>query len=382
LWDILFVNMADLMHPAWIEVNQLAIAHNVRTIKKYVGDSVRVMAVVKGNAYGHGMIEVARNVLANGADWVATAYMNEAVALREAGIAAPILVMAYTPASLTHVALQNDLAVTISDIEVARRMSEIAVERGETLRAHLKIDTGMSRLGVHHTWVNEAVSALEQLQNLKIEGVMTHFSSADTNPSFTREQLDFFKSAVELCKSRLPTIQFTHAANSAGTLNYPEAHFDMVRPGVALYGLTPFEQGWGKLTESLIAALTWKARVALVKTLPAHTPVSYGGTFVTTRETRVAVIPVGYADGFRRAPYNAGFVLVRGQRAQIIGRVCMDQFMIDVTRIRDVKTDDEVVLLGAQDTQRISAEDIAKRIGTINYEVTTSLLTRIPRVSV
>jgi alanine racemase len=386
-----------MLHPSWIEVDLRAIAHNVRAIKLFVGPNVTVNAVVKGNAYGHGAIEVARTVLQHGAEHLSVAYLKEAIELREAGITAPILVLAFTPAEWVRTAVQRNLAFSVSDMSVARAASQAAIELGRPAHIHIKIDTGMSRLGVLAAEASAFIAQVRTLPAIAIEGLFTHFSCADSDETYTQAQLTLFRQCVTQVLAALNTAQqnqsrsnlpgsggvrYLHAANSAATLNFPESHFNMVRPGLALYGLTPFSEGWGKLPVALQPALTWKAQIALIKALPAGTPVSYGNSYVCPSSRHIAVIPVGYADGFRRAPHNFGEVLVRGQRAPIVGRVCMDQTMIDITDIPATQPNDEVVILGRQGDQKITAEDIATRLGTINYEVTTALLRRVPRLEI
>ncbi|NJM40152.1 MAG: alanine racemase [Anaerolineae bacterium] len=362
-------------HPSWIEVDLAAIAHNVRAIKRFVGPNVRVNAVVKGNGYGHGAIEVARTALDNGAHHLSVAYLKEAIELRAAGIVAPILVLAFTPAELVPEALRHNLAFSVSDWVVARAASKAAVALQTPARIHIKIDTGMSRLGVLASQAAAFTDEVRRLPGIEVEGLFTHFACADCDEAYTWQQLAAFQNLAGL-----EGIRYIHAANSAATLAFPKSHFNMVRPGLALYGLTPFVSGWGKLPIALRPALSWKAQIALVKTLPAGTPVSYGNTYVCPSSRTIAVIPVGYADGFRRAPHHFGEVLVRGQRAPIVGRVCMDQTVIDVTDIPNTQQGDEVVIIGSQGADRITAEDVAARIGSINYEVTTALLGRVPRV--
>ncbi len=385
-----------MLHPSWIEVDLNAIAHNVRAIKQFVGPNVMVNAVVKGNAYGHGIVEVARTALENGAGYLSVAYLKEAIELREAGIIAPILALAFTPADGVRTAIQQGVAFSVSDLSVAHAASKAAVALQTPARIHIKIDTGMSRLGVLAKDAPAFVDEVRRLPGIEIEGLFTHFSCADCDEAYTQAQLTKFREALpqnlaglnaaglNLSRSnpRGLVTRYIHAANSAATLAYPAAHFNMVRPGLALYGLTPFAAGWGKLPVALKPALSWKAQIALIKTLPAGTPVSYGNAYVCPSERRIAVIPVGYADGFRRGPANFGEMLVRGQRAPIAGRVCMDQTMLDVTDIPAAQPGDEAVIIGPQGAACITAEEIATRLGTINYEVTTALLTRVPRIFV
>ena len=366
------------IHPSWLEINLDALAHNVGTIKQFIGPKVALSAVVKANAYGHGAVEIAHTALTSGASSLCVAYLGEAIQLRDAGIRAPILVMAYTPDHAIAEAIQHNAAFSISELSIAQAASRTAITLQKPARVHLKIDTGMSRLGVLAHEALPLLEALTELPGLHLEGVFTHFSWADGDPNYTSLQLQRLNKIVS-CMHHRVTI---HAANSAATLNHPGAHFDQVRPGIALYGLTPFASGWGQLPVDLQPVLTWKAQLALVKTLPADTPISYGNTYTCETERRIGVVPVGYADGFRRAPNNFGAVLINGQRAPILGRVCMDQTMVDVTDIPTAHTNSEVVIIGQQGSARITAEDVASQLGTINYEVATALSARLPRIFV
>ena len=373
------------IHPSWLEIDLDALAFNVQSIKQFVGPRVKVSAVVKANAYGHGAVEIARTALASGATRLCVAYLGEAIELREAGITAPILVMAYTPATALHEAIQRDIAFSVSELAVAQAASRAALALQKPARIHLKIDTGMSRLGVLAAEAPPLIDALVSLPGVQLEGLFTHFSAADDNPDYTALQLRRLNQVLAQqhgarVGARVGTPITIHAANSAATLSYPEAHFDQVRPGVSLYGLTPFSSGWGKLPVPLRPVLTWKAQLALVKTLPAGTPISYGNTYVCESPRRIGVVPVGYGDGFRRAPQHYGEVLIAGQRAPIVGRVCMDQTMVDVTDILTAQTDSEVVIIGQQGAEHITTEAVAARLGTINYEVTTGLAARLPRL--
>ena len=370
-----------LIHPSWLEINLGALAHNVGAIKQFVGPNVAVSAVVKANAYGHGAVEIARTALVSGANGLCVAYLSEAIQLRDAGITAPILVLAYTPAAAIPEAIRHDVAFSISELSVAQAASRAALNLQKPARVHLKIDTGMSRLGVLAHEALPLIEALTTLPGVRLEGIFTHFSWADGDPDYTSLQLRRLNET--LSQTQHPQHRVTiHAANSAATLNHPEAHFNQVRPGVSLYGLTPFASGWGKLPVDLQPVLSWKAQLALVKTLPAGTPISYGNTYICDTPRRIGVVPVGYADGFRRAPNHYGAVLIDGQRAPILGRVCMDQTMVDVTDIPAAHTDSEVVIIGQQGQARITTEDVAAQLGTINYEVTSGLSARLPRLFV
>jgi alanine racemase len=345
------------------------------------------MAVLKADGYGHGAVKAARTALNNGAAMCGVASLNEAVALRAARIEEPILILGYTPAWHAREALLRDVAVALYDLDVARAFSRAAQDLQRPARAHIKIDTGMGRLGVLPEQALDFIGAVAALPGVEIEGLFTHFSCADTDPDFTRLQLDRFRQVVDALPAAARP-RLLHAANSAAALAYPDARLDMVRVGLALYGLSPFPAGRPpadpQAAETLAAlrpALAWKTTIAQVKALPDGAPVSYGATYRCQGERRIAVIAVGYADGFRRAPQHFGEVLVRGSRAPIVGRVCMDQTMIDVTDIPAARVGDEVVLIGRQGGQAITAEDVAARLGTINYEVVSAILPRVPRVT-
>ncbi len=370
-----------LLHPGrptWVEVDLEAIAHNVRRIVELVGPGVKVLTVLKADAYGHGAVRVARTVLNNGAYYLGVASINEGVLLRRAGITAPILVLGYTPAWQGRELVLNGLSATVFNLDVARALSRVAGELDSQVRVHVKVDTGMGRLGLLPDDVVPLVRDVRALPHLTLEGIFSHFSVADTDPDYTRWQMGRFRQVLEALAKEGVEFPLVHVANSAAILSLPESHFSMVRLGLAMYGLDPSAKI--SCPPTFRPALTFKTQVAQVKTLPPGSYVSYGNTYQTRGEQRIAVIPVGYADGFRRAPRHWGEVLVRGQRAPIVGRVCMDQTMIDVTAIPDVRQGDEVVLIGEQGSERITAEDVGERLGTINYEVVSEILARVPRV--
>ena len=368
--------------PTWIEVDLAAIAQNASTLKAIVGPDVALMAVVKADGYGHGALRVAQTALLNGATWLGVATVSEAQPLRHAGIEAPILVLGYTPAWQARDAVRLGLRVTLFSLDVAQSLSAAARALGRQVAVHIKVDTGMHRLGLPADEVLDFVEAVAALDGLRVEGLFTHFSVADSAEgwytTFTQRQLDAFGAVLAALDERGMRPPIVHAANSAGTLAWPAAHFDMVRPGIALYGLAPSADV--ALPDGLRPALSWKTQIAQVKRLPPDSYISYGATYRTATEEQIAVIPVGYADGFRRAPQNWGEVLVRGQRAPLVGRVCMDQAMIRVDHIPSVRQGDEVVLIGQQGAARLSAEEVAARLGTISYEVVSEILARVARV--
>jgi alanine racemase len=343
-----------------------------------VGPEVKVLAVLKADGYGHGAIRSARTALNNGASYVGVASINEGAGLRRSGLAAPILVLGYTPAWQARELVLNQLSAAIFDLEVARALSNAARGLNGQVPVHVKVDTGMGRLGLLPDEVLPFINQLQTLPNLLLEGIFTHFSVADSDPKYTDWQTNRFREVLAALSNAGIKFPLVHAANSAAILSQPESHFSMVRLGIAMYGLHPSPQV--PCPASFVPALAFKTQVAQVKALPHSSFVSYGNTYQTKGKQRIAVIPVGYADGFRRGPRHWGEVLVRGQRAPIVGRVCMDQTMIDVTAIPDVRRGDEVVLIGEQGGDRITAEDVAERLGTINYEVVSEILARVPRV--
>jgi alanine racemase len=372
----------------WAEVDLAAIEHNLRELRRITRPSASLMAVVKANAYGHGSVAVARAALQSGADFLGVARIDEALALRAAGLAAPILVLGYTPPERAAELLANDLTQTVFSPEAARLLSATAVQKGRTLRVHLKVDTGMGRIGLpagpQALLQNAVAAALEiaPLPGLEIEGVFTHFASADsTDKSFTHQQIDRFMDLLDLLRQNGLEIPIRHAANSAAIIDLPETHLDMVRAGIALYGLYPSDEV-AKDRIRLIPAMTLKARVVQVKSVPAGFSVSYGMTFRTERPTIIATIPVGYADGYSRALSSRGRMLIREKAAPIAGRVCMDMTMVDAGEIPEVAVGDEVVIFGRQGAARLGAEEVADILGTISYEVVSALTARVPRVYV
>ncbi len=374
------------LRPAWVEVNLGAIEHNTRRLIEIVGPGVELLAMVKANGYGHGAVEVSRAALRAGATWLGVVSVGEGIELRRAGIAARILVLGYTPPEWTRAAVENDLTLTIFSNDSARAVSEAARALERRARVHIKVDTGMARLGVTPPHAVELARAVRALEHIEIEGMFTHFSMADTpdahgipgwGTAYTRQQLAQFCDVLAACEGAGIPLRYRHCANSPAILKLREAHFNLVRTGILLYGLDP-SNAVPRPTD-FVPALAFKTRVATVREVPAGTYVSYGATFRTERPSRLAVIMVGYADGFRRAPSHYGEVLVRGQRARIAGRVAMDQAIIDVTEIEDVQPGDEVVLIGQQGAEEIRAEAIARNLGTNDYEVVTALGARLER---
>ncbi|MEQ8672395.1 MAG: alanine racemase [Aggregatilineales bacterium] len=366
------------VRPSWVEIDNDALAGNVAELKALVGKKVELMAVVKSDAYGHGAIATSQTALLNGATYLGVSSMAEALQLREASIHAPILVMNYTPAYLVRQALFENVTLTVFDLDIAKVYDRVAREVSGKLKVHVKIDTGMGRFGAMAGTAVGLFRHLIAMPNLNIEGVYTHFSTADEDLAYTKQQIDTFRSVVRPLQATTGLkFKYTHTANSAATIATKDSHFDMVRTGLAMYGLHPSDTV--QLPEGFKPVMTWKTTIAQVKTLPSDHPVGYGNTYITTDEEQIAVLPVGFSDGFRRGPGNWGEVLVHGVRAPIRGRVSMEKTVISVDHIPGVSTGDEVVLLGRQGDEIITAEEVADRLGTTNYEVVTNILPRVPR---
>jgi alanine racemase len=362
--------------PNWVEIDLSAIRHNIRRLSEI---SARpVMVVVKANAYGHGLVEVGRAACQAGAASLGIARLEEALALRAAGIQAPLLVLGLTPPERVAEAAAGDIRVACFDPELAREYSARASAAGLTLRVHAKFDTGMGRLGVWPEDGVEFASLLNSLPGLALEGAMTHLAVADEplQPA-TALQLERFSAMVAALEAAGLRPPLVHAANSATTLYFPQGRFDMVRSGIAVYGLHPSDEA--PLPADFRPALVWKARLASVKLLPAGHGVGYNARYVTSRPERIGVCPAGYADGLRRQ-VNVNHALVDGQRVPVVGGVCMDQCMLQLDGVPAARAGDEIVLIGTQSGARISAEEIAAAWGTVNYDVVCGLTARVPRI--
>ena len=373
--------LSSIPRPSWIEVDMAALTNNIKEIRRITNPHAQIMAVVKANAYGHGATRIAFTVLDHGADRLGVATLGEGVSLRCAGIMAPILVLGWVAPDQAEIAIRYHIAQTVFTYEAAAAISAKAMERNKKATIHIKVDSGFGRIGfLPNQQAIDDICRILALPGLYVEGLYTHFSSADMpDLNHTREQLDVFCDFVDRLRRRGHNIPMLHAANSAGLVNLPESHFDMVRPGMIMYGHYPTEHVRQDLMH-IVPALSLKARVSYVKKVPAGTGISYGHTFVTQRETLVASLPIGYGDGYSRRFSNIGTVLIRGQRVPIIGSICMDQLMLDVTDLGDVAIGEEVVVIGSQGEDRITLEEMAKLDGTINYEVICMLSERLPRL--
>jgi len=372
------------VRPTWAEIDLDKIGHNVEQVVALLPAGTQLMAVVKANGYGHGAILVAKKALQVGADYLAVASVDEGIELREAGIDAPILVLGYTPGEHAEVVVKWGLTQTVYQQDLLDNLSTAAVRLGRTVKVHVKLDTGMGRLGL--TEVAEAVAYVERavaLPGIEVEGIYSHFATADeADETYTREQIVRWNERIAAIRARGLTVPLQHISNSAAILQYPECAesvtANMVRLGISMYGCAPSDECTLRGVE-LRQVLRLVSKIAHVKIVPPGTKISYGATYVTAQPTRIATVPIGYADGYSRQHSNNGDVLVRGQRCPVVGRVCMDQIMIDVTAIPDAVVGDEVVLYGGQGRAFISLDEVGARMGTISYEVSCLLGRRVPR---
>ncbi|MGG0185623.1 alanine racemase [Bacillus rhizoplanae] len=364
-----------------VEINLDAVKHNVREFKKRVNDeNIAMMAAVKANGYGHGAIEIAKAAIESGVSHFAVAFIDEGIELREAGITAPILILGYTPEEAVADAIEYDIMVTVYRTEDLINIDRIAERVQKKARIQIKIDTGMSRIGLQEEEVVPFLQKLKEMKHVKVEGMFTHYSTADeVDKTYTLMQKDLFEKAINTAKGMGIHLPLIHSSNSAGTMELDNEFQNMVRVGIGVYGMYPSKEVDHKAV-SLQSILTLKSKVAHVKHAKKGRGVSYGNTYVATGDELIATIPIGYADGFSRQLSSKGYALINGVRVPIIGRVCMDQLMLDVTKAMPVHVGDEVVFYGKQGNEEITVEEIADTLGTINYEVTCMLDRRIPRV--
>ncbi len=366
-----------LMRPTQVVVDLDALAANFLAIRQRVAPA-KVMPILKANAYGHGLVPVARLMAALGADYLGVAVLEEGILLRKAGIRTPILVLGGIWGSQIPLFLKYDLTLTASSIEKLTQIDQAAAALGVTARVHLKIDTGMERIGVHDYSAEGFLEAALRSRHVQVEGIFSHFANADAaDPASARLQLERFHEVLRFYERRSLPTPLRHMANSAAVLRLPEATFDMVRPGILLYGVYPSPDV--PRTVSVRPALAWKTRVVYFKVTQPGRAVSYGWTWTPERQTRIVTLPVGYGDGYFRAMSNKAQVLIRGRRYPQVGRICMDQMMVNIGW-ETAYNGDEVMLIGEQGQERITVEDLAAWAGTIPYEVLTNINTRVPRV--
>lgn len=371
--------MEQMKKRTWAEVDLSALEHNYRALRGMLPRGCRFLGVVKANAYGHGAVPVAKKLEALGAEYLAVACLDEAIELRQAGISTPILILGPTFSEFAGELQRYDLTQAVQDGETARALS--AAASGKPIKVHIKVDTGMSRLGFlcdeeHQDAAVEEIAEICALPGLRVEGIFTHFANADGDEEYSMRQFTRFMDTLDKLFGRGVDFEIRHCAASAAVLNYPCTHLDMVRPGIALYGHYPDPSCEGLDGPGLLPVMTLKTRVIAVRDLPAGTCVSYGCTHTLARPSRLAVLPMGYADGLERLLSNRGEMLIHGQRVPILGRVCMDMCMVDVTDLPEVRPEDEVIVFGPE----LPLEEKADAVGTIQYELLCGVAPRIPRV--
>jgi len=360
----------------WVEVDLQAIADNIKTFRAHLPGQTKIMAVVKADGYGHGAIPVAKAALVAGAEYLGVAMLEEAIELRQAGITAPILVLGYIPAEFVAIAIEHDVTITVYHEELVPEIQAAVEKLNKEAKVHLKIDTGMGRIGVRtKEEFTRLLGAVQQSPRIKLEGAFTHFACADEeDSSYTEQQLQQFTKILETYE-----IPLIHCSNSAAAILFPNQGYNMIRLGISLYGQYPSAYTKGKGVQ-LKPAFSLKAKVSHVKQVPAGAFISYGATYQVKEPSYIATVPIGYADGFSRSLSNRGSALIRGKRVPIIGRICMDQLMVDVSSVPDCRLGDEVVLIGKQGVEEITVDEVADLLHTINYEVTCMISKRVPRI--
>lgn len=371
------ISINGVVRPTFVEVNLPRLQHNLDAIRRRVAPA-KVMVVLKANAYGHGLVEVARQVEAWGADMIGVAVLEEGLLLREIGIRSPIVVLGGIWGSQVPLFIQNDLTLTASSIEKLEQIDQAAEALGKTARVHLKIDTGMERIGVHYYSAENLLEASLKCRNLEVEGIYSHLASADeADLSAARLQIERFEEVLRFYERRSLPAPVRHMANSGAILQLPEAYYDLVRPGILFYGVYPSPDVPHSV--AVQPALSWKSRVVYFKVVRAGQPVSYGWTWQSDHDTRVVTVPVGYGDGYFRSMSNHTQVLIHGKKYPQVGRICMDQIMVNIEN-DSAYNGDEVVLIGDSGGERITVEDLAAWAGTIPYEILTNINTRVPRL--
>jgi alanine racemase len=368
-----------MSRPTIAQIDLAALEYNLKLVRKMVGDKVKLLCVVKAHAYGHGIKEVSRKLVSCGVDYLGVATTDEAITLRDyLGPGVAILVLGSIFKEEADDIVKCNIIQTIVDRDIAMALSRSAKRFKKIVKAHIKIDTGMGRIGVWHQDAIDFIKCVKGLSGIEVEGIWTHLSSADEDESFTNEQIYIFRELVKELEALGIHIPLRHVANSMAVIGFNDSHLNLVRPGLVLYGLYPKCELKGKI--DFMPVMTIKTKVVFLKEVPCGRHISYGKRFTTQRLTKIATLPIGYGDGYLRVLSNKASVLIRGQRAPVVGTVCMDQIMVDVGHIPQVSVSDEVVLLGRQGNEQISAEELAGLAGTIPYEIVCSIAPRVPRV--
>ena len=365
-----------MVRPLWVEVDLKALRSNFKTIKKLVGPKTKVIATIKQSAYGHGMIPVVKTLVSCGVDFFGVGSIEEAIQLRKNKIKKPILVLSAVFDKLVDYFIRYNIRPTVVDISFAKELNRQASKKKKIVPIHVKVDTGMGRLGLYYSDAFDFVSQLSRFKNLSLEGIYTHFPAADNDPKFTNSQIKVFNKFIAQLKEKGIIFKFHHCANSIAIISYPNSHFDMVRPGLILYGIRPS----ARLKVNVKPVLSLKSRIIFLKKIKKGRGVSYGRTYIAKKPTRIATIAAGYADGYPWRLSNRAKVIIKNSLFPVVGRVCMDHIMVDIGNRSDIKVGDEVVLIGQKKNVKVSAENLALWADTIGYEIVSGLSSHIPRV--
>lgn len=374
--------MDPYFRPTRVEISLDALQHNYMAFRQALPDSIKIMTVVKANAYGHGAVEVAKEAVRCGADYLGVAILDEALELRNTGIKVPLLVLGYSPPEAIDTAVKHDIALTVYTEEMLQAI-ELRLNRKEPLKVHIKIDTGMGRLGVaNHGEAIRFISRAMQTEGVTVEGLFTHFAKADEkDKSYTLMQHERMKRIVLHFYERGIVFPLVHAGNSAVAIDTPELSFNMIRLGISLYGLYPSDEV-NRTKIDLQPVMSFKTGIVMVKTLPPGAGISYGCVYQTRKDEQIVTLPVGYADGFTRVLSGKAEVLIRGKRLPVVGRICMDQCVVNASELPPLRLGEEVVLIGKQGDACITADELAEMLGTNNYEITCMVSNRVPKVYV
>ena len=370
--------MSKNYRPTWAEIDLDAISYNLKQIRKLVNKGVGIMPVVKANAYGHGMCRISKVLVRNGVNYLGVATVDEALKLREAGLKVPVLVMGSVLKKEAEISIKQGITLTVCDLRLLKDVLAIAAKTKKRPKVHVKVDTGMGRIGVWHEDALEFIRKVSRSKRIELEGVYTHFSSAGRDKSFTRSQIKHFERLLADLEKENIDVKYKHAANSIAAVDWKKSHMNLVRPGILIYGIYPKESF--RMKFKLKPVMDLKTKIVYLKDTPAGRSISYGRTYITKKHTKIATIPIGYADGYGRILSNKAKALVKGKYARIVGIVTMDQALLDVGHIKDVRVGDEVVLIGKQGKSKIPVEKVAKLAGTIPYEIVSGITDRVPRV--
>jgi len=368
----------NFYRQTWVQIDLAAVKNNYGVLKQRLPAHTKMMVAVKANAYGHGIVEISRKLIECGVDYLGVACLDEALVLRKDSITKPILMLGAFLKGDAEAIVENDVTATVTDLDLARRLDFLAKRLRKKVKVHVKIDTGMGRIGIWHKEADDFIVRLCNLKNLLVEGVYTHFPSADSDEKFTKSQIAVFCALVDKLVFKGVQIPLKHLANSMAVVGFKDSYFNLVRPGLAVYGLHPKEELLGKI--NLKPVLSFKTKVVYLKRAKKGMSISYGRTHVVSKDTTIATLPVGYGDGYNRLLSNKGHVLIGGHCCPVVGRVCMDQTMVDVGSLKNIHVEDEAVLIGSQKGRLIRAEDIACLCYTIPYEVVCWISPRVPRV--